>query len=128
MAGMEPDELEETELKGRGKVRAGHAGDSLVLRIDALTTQTRRFKPLVREFFRKEFRAARPVFGDYQVEILIIQPDETRGKHDVDNVAKAILDALTGAAFRDDVQVTKLTVEKISGDRPRLWVRASPRA
>ena len=64
MAGMEPDELEETELKGRGKVRAGHAGDSLVLRIDALTTQTRRFKPLVREFFRKEFRAARPVFGD----------------------------------------------------------------
>ena len=94
---MEPDELEETELKGRGKVRAGHAGDSLVLRIDALTTQTRRFKPLVREFFRKEFRAARPVFGDYLVEILIIQPDENILENDL---ACEICQAFPGSRYR----------------------------
>lgn len=124
---MTLDRFESVALDGRGKVRAGRDGDSLILRVDALTTQTRQFKPLVRDFFRTEYRHVRPKFGEYQVEILIEQPPGRPGKHDVDNVAKAILDALTGAAFRDDAQVTCLVVEKIEGERPRLWVRAAPR-
>jgi len=124
---MTLEEFESVPLKGRGKVAAAWTGDELVVRVDALTTQTRRFKTLVREFFRTEFRSARPAYGAWAVEILVLQPEGTRGKHDVDNVAKALLDALSGSAFRDDAQVTRLLVEKVDGERARLWVRASPR-
>lgn len=34
------------------------------------------------------------------------------GKPDVDNVAKLVMDALTGIAWKDDAQVTSLTIRK----------------
>lgn len=48
-------------------------------------------------------------------------------KPDVDNIAKAVLDALTGVAYDDDKQVTRLVVEKYprttsGGDRLRVTV------
>ena len=49
---------------GRGKVQASMSGDELNLRVDALTTQTRRFKSLIGEFFRLEFKRARQKRGD----------------------------------------------------------------
>jgi len=42
---------------------------------------------------------------------------------DVDNVAKAALDALTGVAWEDDTQVARLVVEKSYGDEGRTTVR-----
>ena len=47
---------------------------------------------------------------------------------DVDNVAKAVLDALTGVVFHDDSQVERLLVTKVVGDRPRISVTARPMA
>lgn len=38
-------------------------------------------------------------------------------KPDCDNIAKSILDALNGIAYKDDSQVVNLTVQKIYGDR-----------
>ena len=110
---------------GRGKVQALMSGDELNLRVDALTTQTRRFKSLIGEFFRLEFKRARPKWGPYEVTIEIQRtPDSPT--HDVDNVAKAVLDALTGVVFHDDSQVERLLVTKIEGDRPRIAVTARP--
>lgn len=43
-------------------------------------------------------------------------------KPDVDNIAKAILDGLNGAAYEDDKQVCSLTVEKFFDERPRVCV------
>jgi Holliday junction resolvase RusA-like endonuclease len=43
-------------------------------------------------------------------------------KPDLDNIAKAILDALNGRAFDDDKQVVSLTVEKFYSDTPRVIV------
>lgn len=48
-------------------------------------------------------------------------------KPDADNIAKAVLDALTGVAYDDDKQVTRLVVEKYpriasGGDRLRVTV------
>jgi len=35
------------------------------------------------------------------------------GRPDTDNLAKAVLDSLTGIAWRDDAQVSQLTASKI---------------
>lgn len=43
-------------------------------------------------------------------------------KPDLDNIAKAILDALNGVAYRDDAAVTELTVRKRYGARPCVAV------
>jgi len=43
-------------------------------------------------------------------------------KPDCDNVAKAILDALNGLAYKDDSQVARLVVEKYYGELPRVEV------
>jgi len=101
------------------------AGDSLHLRVDALTTRTRRFKVLIGEFFRTEFKRSRPGWGPYEVAITIERTD-TRAMGDADNVAKAVLDALSGVVFHDDSQVEKLTVRKIAGQRARVSVKARP--
>jgi len=110
---------------GRGKVQALMSGDELNLRVDALTTQSRRFKALIGEFFRLEFKRARPKWGPYEV-VIEIQRTPDSPTHDVDNVAKAVLDALTGVVFHDDSQVERLLVTKTEGDRPRICVTARP--
>lgn len=102
-------------------------GDELNLRVDAVTTQTRRFKSLIGEFFRLEFKRVRPKYGPYEVSIEI-QRTANSPVHDVDNVAKAVLDALTGVVFHDDSQVHKLLVTKVEGERPRVLVTARPMA
>jgi Holliday junction resolvase RusA-like endonuclease len=113
------------EWTGKGRVQAAMSGDSLHLRVDALTSQSKRFKTLIGEFFRTEFKRVRPKYGPYEVEIRI-ERTETSPVHDVDNVAKAVLDALTGCVFHDDSQVEKLMVEKVLSDRARVKVRARP--
>ena len=101
------------------------SGDELNLRVDALTTQSRRFKALIGEFFRLEFKRARPKWGPYEV-VIEIQRTPDSPTHDVDNVAKALLDALTGVVFHDDSQVERLLVTKTEGERPRICVTARP--
>ena len=47
---------------------------------------------------------------------------EIPGKPDLDNVAKAVLDALNGVVYADDVQVVRLVVTKQYSLEPRLVV------
>lgn len=47
---------------------------------------------------------------------------EIPGKPDLDNVAKAVLDALNGVAYADDTQVVRLVVQKAYSLDPRLEV------
>ena len=44
-------------------------------------------------------------------------------KPDVDNIAKIVMDALNGIAWRDDSQVTVLLVTKRYSEQPKLKVR-----
>ena len=107
---------------GRGKVRAREVERGVEIAIDGITTQARYYKPLVYEFFRKEF-AARPRWGEFEVELIMEYVGEVP-RLDLDNLAKALLDALKGHVFFDDSQIAKLLCERRAGERERITVRA----
>lgn len=111
---------------GTGKVRGREVGDTVEITIDGLTTQAKYYKPLVYEFMRKEWRGARPAWGDHVVEIVMEHVGDPPWM-DLDNLAKALLDAIKGYLFHDDSQVARLVVERRPGDRERITIRAFPR-
>ena len=114
------------EWIGKGKVRAREVGDLFEIVCDGLTTQAKYYKPLVYEFMRKEWRGARPAWGDFAVDIRMEHVGEP--PHiDLDNLAKALLDAIKGYLFHDDAQVARLLVERHEGERERIVIRAYPR-
>jgi hypothetical protein len=106
---------------GVGRVRARETAGALEIAIDGLTTQAKYYKPLVYEFFRKEWRGARPAWGDFSVEIRMEYTGDPPWL-DLDNLAKALLDAIKGYAFHDDAQVSRLLVERHAGERERLTI------
>ncbi len=109
-----------------GKVRAREHGQAIELVIDGLTTQARYYKPLIYEFFRKEWRGARPGYGDYSVEIVMEHVGDPPWM-DLDNLAKALLDGIKGYVFHDDAQVARLLVERREGERERILIRVQRR-
>lgn len=104
-----------------GKVRAREDAGDLTIVVDGLTSQAKYYKPLIYEFFRKEWRGGRPDWGDYSVHIRMEYTGDPPWL-DLDNLAKAILDAIKGYAFHDDAQVSRLLVERCEGDRERIVV------
>ena len=109
---------------GGGKVRVREAPAGLEIVVDGLTTQAKYYKPLIYEFFRKEWRGARPAWGDFSVEIDMEYVGEPPWM-DLDNLAKAILDAIKGYAFHDDAQVSRLLVQRAPSQRERIVVRVT---
>ena len=106
---------------GTGKVRAREAGGVFELTVDGLTTQAKYYKPLLYEFFRKDWRGSRPSWGDHEVDIVMEHVGEP--PHiDLDNIAKAVLDGIKKHVFHDDAQVARLLVERRGGERERLLV------
>lgn len=110
---------------GRGKVRAREIDGGVEIAIDGITTQARYYKPLVYEFFRKEFQI-RPRWGEFEVELSMEYVGEVPSL-DLDNLAKALLDALKKHVFFDDSQIAKLLCERVAGARDRITVRATRR-
>jgi len=124
-----------------GKVRARESDGLLEVTVDGLTTQAKYYKPLIYEFFRKAWRGSRPalgslatrdtpdrpppwgaVGGDFSVEIAMEYVGEPPWL-DLDNLAKALLDAIKGYAFHDDAQVARLLVERRPGERERITIQ-----
>lgn len=104
-----------------GKVRARETDGLMELTVDGLTTQGKYYKPLIYEFFRKAWRGSRPSWGEFSVEIAMEYVGDPPWL-DLDNLAKAILDAIKGYAFHDDAQVARLLVERRPGERERIIV------
>lgn len=96
---------------------------ALEVRCTGLTTQAKYYKTHLREFFRKHFQRLRPGYGDYAVHIVMEYTGDPPWM-DLDNLAKAILDSLTGNVFEDDHQVARLLVERRVGEREGVWVRS----
>lgn len=113
-----------TDWISAGKVRARITADgALEVTCTGLTTQTKYYKTLLREFFRKDFPRLRPGYGDYSVHIMMEHLGEAPWM-DLDNLAKALLDSLVGNVFEDDHQVARLLVERREGERDGIWMRA----
>lgn len=110
-----------------GKVRAREVDGRIEVVIDGLTTQARYYKPLVYEFFRKVWRGSRPAWGDFAVEIVMEYVGDPPWM-DLDNLAKALLDAIKGYVFHDDAQVARLLVERRAAERERILISVSPRS
>jgi hypothetical protein len=111
---------------GGARVRWAREGEVLWLRLNEVSTQTRIYKHTLDRFFRHEFRAWRPRWGDFTVEILVeLLPGLPRV--DLDNVAKAVLDGIKGALFFDDHQVARLVVERAEGPVEQVTIRVSQR-
>ncbi|MEL6213793.1 MAG: RusA family crossover junction endodeoxyribonuclease [Pseudomonadota bacterium] len=113
-------------LSGKGPVQAVFRGEATLLKINAATTQTRRLKKMVAAFCRKEVGARRPSFDPFEVRIWTSVLETKKGAHDVDNIAKACLDALNGIFWRDDRQVMRLTSEKFIGDANEIAILVRP--
>jgi len=107
---------------GRGKARAREIAGGVEIAIEGVTTQARYYKPLVYEFFRKEFQV-RPHWGEFEVELVMEYAGEVPSL-DLDNLAKALMDALKGHVFFDDSQIARLLCERRAGERDRIMVRA----
>ncbi|MFN3312131.1 MAG: RusA family crossover junction endodeoxyribonuclease [Hyphomonas sp.] len=107
-----------------GKVRARiTAGGALEVTCTGLTTQTKYYKTLLKEFFRRDFPRLRPGYGDYSVHIVMEHLGDPPWM-DLDNLAKALLDSLSGNVFEDDRQVARLLVERRSAERDGIWMLA----
>jgi Holliday junction resolvase RusA-like endonuclease len=66
-----------------------------------------------------------PLAGPLAVEVEVFPPDQRR--RDIDNVQKALLDALQhGGAYADDGQIVRLSIAKgppVPGGRTRVRIR-----
>lgn len=119
------DGLDDLEWKGGAKVRWARRGPALLLRINEITSQSRVYKQMLDQFFRRDMRDWRPRYGDFSVEILL-EVREGLPPIDLDNVAKAVLDGIKGAVFFDDAQVARLLVERVRAETERLTISAAP--
>lgn len=111
---------------GRGHVKLISRGEEALILIDGATTQTRTLKKFVSAFMKREAASIRPWFGPFEVRIWTSVMADKRGHHDVDNVAKAVLDSLSGYFWRDDRQVVRLISERFTGAANRIAVRVTP--
>ncbi len=99
-------------------------GGGLEVQVEGLTTQAKYYKPLLKDFFRLHF-PTRPRWGDWSAHI-VMEFTGDPPHMDLDNLAKALLDSATGAAFHDDSQVARLLVERRVAEREGVWMLVTP--
>ena len=107
------------------RARAANAGVGVLVAFEGATTQTKAFRTEALKAFRRDLKGLGPSYASFEVSIWI--EGYRRGRRlDADNVAKACLDALVGLLWRDDRQVTRLVVEKLTGGGERIVLLARP--
>lgn len=100
--------------------------------------KTRAYEELVRYTFKNQCKGVEPLEGALEARIIAVfevpksyskkkREEMLRNgvhvfKPDTDNIAKIVLDSLNGLAFKDDSQVTKLTVAKMYGEQEKVVV------
>ncbi len=101
--------------------RNGHAYKSI---------EAKAYEQCIREAYLRQYRGMPPMAGAFGITIQATFPRPKRCsremptvKPDLDNVCKAVLDALNGVAYTDDKNNVKLEALKRYGPRPGLYVR-----
>lgn len=121
-------------IKGKGRPRVNsYTG------IVYTPTTTKDYEYLVEQYFLLKYPKFKPLEGRVSVDIKATFniPKSTKKqdkekmlensisptkKPDIDNIVKIILDAMNKFAFKDDTQITKLTVEKIYGEEEKVFI------
>jgi Holliday junction resolvase len=80
------------------------------------------FEDAVREIFSGSAGEGWPLKGRLLVGIGISLPKSAYRSKDVDNMAKAILDAFCGIAYEDDKQIDALFVSKSESSKWQVWM------
>lgn len=123
---------------GQGRPRFSRAG-GFVKAYDP--PDSREYKKYVK-LMASQNRPHKPIEGPIELKLVIYRPllksmskkkkaEAVAGtlrpikKPDVDNVAKGIMDAMTGIIWADDKQVVSLQVSKFYSDRPRVEVQVT---
>jgi len=125
------------EPRGKGRPRFSSKGGFVKTYTDA---KTRDYESRIREAARKAMYAAELEPTSHPVSVRIVVSScppvswtkkrrlaallgkELPKKPDLDNVAKAVLDALNGVVYQDDVQVWRLVVNKLYAGAASLQV------
>ena len=124
------------EPQGKRRARFARAGHFIKSYADPATVN---YETFIREMFCLAYPGFVPLSGELEVEIAAfcsIPKSASKKKRalmkggglrpakkpETDNIAKVVLDALTGLAFANDSQVVRLIVEKSYSDRPRITV------
>lgn len=101
--------------------------------------KTKDYEELVRNSYLSCFMGMPPLKGALSAEIIVFFPIPKSAqklkresmkngkikptvKPDLDNIIKAVLDALNGYAYEDDATVVKIRAEKRYSDEPRVKV------
>jgi Holliday junction resolvase RusA-like endonuclease len=127
--------------QGKRRARFARAGHFVKTYSDP---QTVNYETFIREMFCLAHPGFVPLEGALDVEIkafcgmpkaskkkrALMESGELRPakKPEPDNIAKVVLDALTGLAFKNDSQVVRLEVEKWYAERERVGVSIGKRA
>ena len=105
-------------------------------------TRTKDYESLVQQYFLLKYPKFKPFEGRVKVEIdaMFEIPKSTKKedkelmlqnkinptkKPDIDNIVKIVLDAMNGVAFKDDIQITKLDIEKAYANQEVIKVKIS---
>lgn len=126
--------------QGKGRARAFRRGGF----IGHYTPEaTRSYEGMIREVATQEMAGRAPTgepvritltaFFDVPRSFSKIKAARALGKDivpakrpDLDNIAKAFLDAMNGVVFRDDCQIVRCDLAKVYGPTPQVVVTVSP--
>ena len=128
------------EPRGKGRPRFNrHTG------VTYTDSETRAYENKIITHYRQSVKGFRfPDDGYISVDVTVVYPipkSATKAsvaaikegkilpkkKPDIDNVIKAVLDALNGIAYKDDCQVVTVSGNKIYGQDPKLIIKISGR-
>lgn len=129
-----------TTPHGKGRPRAFNSPSGIRFHTDAKTTAS---EASIRSAYLAKFSPPEPLQGPVAVSIkasfappcrasrkahdAMLRGETLPAKRpDADNIAKGVLDALNGIAWRDDAQVTRLTVVKIYAEAASLEITIEP--
>lgn len=121
-------------IKGKGRPRVNSCTGMVYT-----PTTTKDYEYLVEQYFLLKYPKFKTLEGRLVVNITVIFniPKSTKKcevekmlqneisptkKPDIDNIVKIILDAMNKFAFKDDTQITKLSVEKKYGEEEKVYI------
>ena len=102
--------------------------------------KTKDYEEYIRQSFFLKYKQIEPITNRVNVEItaylkvpkmtnktnkkmMINNEISPLKKPDIDNIAKVVLDALNNYVIKDDIQVSKISIEKMYAEEEKLYIK-----